>query len=67
MNDSPKGIVLSIAGTFAGMPAAFTFLAIAWYGNGGPLFWILGAGSLAFGLFGMWQLMLGARTKPGKD
>jgi len=60
------GIVLALCGAFIGMPGAFVFLAIRWYGRGGPLELILGILFLAFGLWGMWQLIFGARSRPGR-
>jgi len=60
------GMIVSIGGTFIGMPAAFCFLAIAWYGGGGLRFWFLGLASLIFGLWGLWQLFFGSRVRPGQ-
>lgn len=60
------GMVFSIAGVFAGMPAAFTFLAMALYGTGALRDWLLGFLFLAFGLWGLWQMMFGARSRPGR-
>ena len=59
-------MVLAIAGTFIGFPAAFVFLAIAWYGPGTLSNWFLGLSFLAFGLWGLWQIIFGARTTPGR-
>jgi hypothetical protein len=60
------GMVLAIAGVFAGMPAAFTFLAVAIYGKASWTMWALGLGCLAFGLWGLWQIIFGARGRPGR-
>ena len=57
-------MLLAIGGTFAGLPAAFVFLAIAVYGNGSPIFWILGLLSLVFGLLGLREFFSGGRGKP---
>jgi len=59
-------MVLSLAGTLIGLPAAFVFLAIALYGTGTLREWLLGGAFLAFGLWGLWQLMFGARGRPGR-
>ena len=60
------GMVLAIAGTLIGLPASFVFLSIALYSSGGLRFWMLGLGSMLFGLWGTWQLIFGARSRPGK-
>lgn len=59
-------MVVAIAGVFAGMPAAFTFLAMAMYGTGALRDWILGLLFLAWGLWGLWQIVFGARGRPGR-
>ena len=60
------GMVLAIAGTMVGLPASFCFLAAALYADAGLRFWMLGLGSFAFGLWGLWQLIFGARSRPGR-
>lgn len=60
------GMVLSLAGTFIGMPAAFTFLAMAIYGTGRLSDWILGLLFLTSGLWGLWLMFFGDRTRPGR-
>lgn len=64
---SPIGrMLLSLGGTFIGIPAAFVFLAIAGYGTGGPRFWVLGALSLLFGLWSLWAFFGGSGSRSGE-
>lgn len=60
------GMVLSVAGAFIGIPGAFVFLAMAMYGTGALRDWIFGLLLLAFGLWGLWQVVFGARGRPGR-